>query len=55
MGKAIADKVCRGDIVFNWKAYQKKFGFCDLEPIVNHEAVAKYLTTVYFYYSEFGY
>lgn len=44
MGKAIADKVCRGDIVFNWKAYQKKFGFCDLEPIVNHEAVAKYLT-----------
>lgn len=44
MGKAIAEKVSKGDIVYNWLAYQKKFGFCDLEPIRNHEAVAKYVT-----------
>ncbi len=44
MGKALADKVVKGDIVFNWVDYQKKFGFCDLEPIRNHEAVCKYIT-----------
>ena len=44
MGKAIAEKVINGDIVYNWEAYQKKFGFCDLEPIRNHEAVSKYVT-----------
>ncbi len=44
MGKAIAEKVVNGDIVYNWEAYQEKFGFCDLEPIRNHEAVSKYVT-----------
>lgn len=44
MGKAIADKVIRGDVVYNWTAYANKFGFCDLEPIKNHEAVSKYVT-----------
>lgn len=44
MGKAIAEKVKNGDIVLNWLAYQEKFGFCDLEPIRNHEAIAKYVT-----------
>ncbi|MBP3630975.1 MAG: hypothetical protein J6J23_05755 [Clostridia bacterium] len=44
MGKALADKVSKGDIVFNWVKYQKKFGFCDLEPIKNAEAVSKYIT-----------
>lgn len=44
MGKALAEKVVKGDIVYNWEAYQKKFGFCDLEPIRNHEAVSKYIT-----------
>lgn len=44
MGKALAEKVLNGDIVYNWEAYQKKFGFCDLEPIRNHEAVSKYIT-----------
>lgn len=44
MGKALADKVQKGDAVFNWPAYSKKFGFCDLEPIKNHEAVSKYVT-----------
>ena len=28
----------------NWLDYYKKFGFCDLEPIKNHEAVSKYIT-----------
>lgn len=44
MGKALAKKVKKGDTVFNWLAYSKKFGFCDLEPIRNPEAVSKYIT-----------
>ena len=44
MGKALADKVIKGDIVYNWLAYAERFGFCDLEPIRNHEAVSKYIT-----------
>ena len=44
MGKALADKVLNGDIVFTWKAYENKFGFCSLEPIKNAEAAAKYAT-----------
>lgn len=44
MGKAIADKVLQGATIFNWPAYQEKFGFCDLEPIRNSEAVSKYIT-----------
>lgn len=44
MGKGLADKVSNGDIVYNWNAYFNRFGFCDLEPIKNHEAVSKYIT-----------
>lgn len=44
MGKALAEKVKRGDVVYNWLPYAKKFGFCDLEPIRNAEAVSKYMT-----------
>lgn len=44
MGKAIAEKIKAGDVVYNWLPYAKKFGFCDLEKIQNHEAVAKYIT-----------
>lgn len=44
MGKALAEKVKNGDEVYSWSAYQKKFGFCDLEPIRNAEAVSKYIT-----------
>ncbi|MGN0542413.1 MAG: hypothetical protein ACI4JG_03095 [Acutalibacteraceae bacterium] len=44
MGKTLAEKVMNGDAVYNWEAYQKKFGFCDLEPICNPEAVSKYIT-----------
>lgn len=44
MGKGLLDKVLNGDIVYNWKAYLNRFGFCDLEPIRNHEAVSKYVT-----------
>lgn len=44
MGKGLADKVQKGDIVYNWLAYFNRFGFCDLEPIRNHEAVSKYVT-----------
>lgn len=44
MGKALAEKVKNGDEVYNWQPYMKKFGFCDLEPIRNAEAVSKYIT-----------
>lgn len=44
MGKCLAVKVLNGDIVYNWQAYFNRFGFCDLEPIRNHEAVSKYVT-----------
>ncbi len=43
MGKGLADKVQKGDIVYNWLAYFNRFGFCDLEPIRNQEAVSKYV------------
>jgi hypothetical protein len=44
MGKALAEKVKNGDIVFNWLAYAQKFGFCNVEAIKTHEGVAKYVT-----------
>lgn len=44
MGKYIAKKVRNGEVVYNWPAYAKKFGFCDLEPIKIHEAVCKYVS-----------
>lgn len=44
MGKTLAEKVMNGDVVYNWEAYQKKFGFCDLEFVGNPEAVSKYIT-----------
>lgn len=44
MGKKLAEKVRNGDLVFNWLAYAKKFGFCDLEPIRDHERISWYIT-----------
>lgn len=44
MGKGLADKVKKGDTVYNWPDYQTRFGFCSLERIRNHEAVSKYVT-----------
>lgn len=44
MGKGLADKVRKGDVVYNWPAYAAKFGFCDLESIGSYEAVSKYIT-----------
>lgn len=44
MGKHIAEKLKNGETIYNWLAYAKRFGFCDLEPIRNHEACSKYIT-----------
>lgn len=44
MGSKLAQKVADGDLVYNWCSYMSKFGFCDLEPIQNAEAVSKYVT-----------
>lgn len=46
MGKRLSDKVLNGDIVYNWKAYLNRFGFCDLEPIRNHELLASMLLSI---------
>lgn len=44
MGAKIAHRVLSGLSVFNWEPFMNKFGFCDLEPIQNAEAVSKYVT-----------
>lgn len=44
MGKALAEKVKKGEEIYHWLGYDKKFGFNDLEPIRDHEAVSKYVT-----------
>lgn len=44
MPKAIRDKVFAGEVVFRWIPYEEQFGWNDLEPIRNHEAVSKYVT-----------
>ena len=44
MGKYIADKVINGDVIYNWKSYENKFGFCSLEPIRSKEHAVKYIT-----------
>lgn len=44
MGKKIAERVKKGCDVYNWPDYCNKFGFCDLEPIRNPEAISKYIT-----------
>lgn len=44
MGKKIAKRVSEGYIVYNWSAYSNKFGFCDIEPVLNQEAISKYIT-----------
>ncbi len=40
----IRHKLQNNQPVYDWKAYQKKFGFCNIEPIRDLEASAKYVT-----------
>lgn len=42
--KYIRGKLKENQEVYNWCGYAEKFGFCDLEPIRNHEACSKYVT-----------
>ncbi len=44
MGKKLLEKVKNGETIYNWLDYNSKFGFCDLEPIKNKEALSKYMT-----------
>ena len=39
----IRDKLKDGHKVYNWEAYQHKFGFCDFEPIKSHEKASYYI------------
>ncbi len=43
MSKYIADKVRNGSVVYNWLGYAEKFGFCDLEPVIDQESCVKYI------------
>ncbi len=40
----IRKELSRGHQVFQWTAYDRKFGFCTLSPIRSTEAVSKYIT-----------
>lgn len=40
----IREKLLNKQEVYNWKAYEKSFGWNDLEPIRNAEACSKYIT-----------
>lgn len=40
----IRDKLARGDMIYEWEPYSRKFGFCDIEPIRDLESTAKYAT-----------
>lgn len=44
MSKHILDKIINGNVVYKWLAYENKFGFNDIEPINNQEAISKYVT-----------
>lgn len=44
MSSYLARKVKQGKEIFNFPAYAKKFGFCDLEPIADKERCASYVT-----------
>ena len=39
----IRNKLKRGEAVYNWQAYAKKFGFIDLEPIRDRQAATYYI------------
>lgn len=40
----IRDKLENNQTVYDWVSYRKKFGFCNIEPIRDLEASAKYVT-----------
>lgn len=40
----IRNKLLSDQPVYEWEAYRKKFGFCDIEPLRNIEAASKYIT-----------
>lgn len=40
----IKDKLEKGQLVYRWLDYEKKFGFCDLEPIRDKERASSYVT-----------
>lgn len=42
--KYIREKIKAGQDIYEWQAYRKKFGFCDLEPVKDAFAVSAYVT-----------
>lgn len=44
MGHYLVSKVKSGKSLFSWLSFSKKFGFCDLEPIIDRIKSATYIT-----------
>lgn len=40
----ILHELAKGHQIFQWTAYDKKFGYCTLSPVRNKDAVCKYIT-----------
>ena len=40
----LLDKIKAGQPIYDWPRYRNKFGFCDLEPIRNRQAVGAYIS-----------
>ncbi len=41
--KYLRDKLKEGEKIYNWLPYMNKFGFCDFEPIKNHQGASYYV------------
>lgn len=37
-------KLLEGRKLYSWTPYTNEYGWCVIEPVINHEAVSKYIT-----------
>lgn len=42
--KYLREKIAAGQPVYDWPRYRERFGWCDIEPIRNRQAVGAYMT-----------
>lgn len=42
--KYVRDKLAGGSLVYDWPEYRQKFGWVNVEPILNQDAAARYIT-----------
>lgn len=41
---SILDKLKKGECVYDWSFYSSHFGFCNIEPVRDHDKVCRYIT-----------